>query len=64
MARFVPMKEAEERFSVDWFTLRRWIDQGKITGFRFGDRKIYLDLDELEAFMKPIPVGGDHDATG
>jgi predicted site-specific integrase-resolvase len=34
MARFVPIKEAEEKYSVNWYTLRRWIREGKITGYR------------------------------
>jgi excisionase family DNA binding protein len=63
MARFVPIKEAEEKYSVNWYTLRRWIREGKITGYRIGDRLIRVDLDEIDALMKPLPVisGGDHD---
>jgi len=65
MARYAPIKAAEEIYSLNWYTLRRWIREGKITGYRIGDRVIRVDLDEIDALMKPLPVtsGGDHDDT-
>jgi excisionase family DNA binding protein len=63
MARYVPIRKAEGRYSVNWITFRRWINEGKITGYRLGDRLIRVDFDEIDEFMKPMPVvsGGDHD---
>jgi excisionase family DNA binding protein len=35
-------------------TLQRWITDGKLTGFRvFGDRKRYVDLDEVARLRQP-----------
>jgi excisionase family DNA binding protein len=56
MARYVPIKEAAERYSVTWWTIREWIDVGKITGYRLGDRLIRVDLDEIDGLLKPIPT--------
>jgi excisionase family DNA binding protein len=65
MARYAPIKAAEEIYSLNWYTLRRWIREGKITGYKLGDRVIRVDLDEIDALMKPLPVtsGGDHNET-
>ncbi|MDQ1305876.1 MAG: hypothetical protein QG671_1708, partial [Actinomycetota bacterium] len=35
-------------------TIRRWISNGRITGYRMGPRLIRVDLDELAAMLKPI----------
>jgi excisionase family DNA binding protein len=37
-------------------TLRRYIAQGRLTGYRFGPRMIRIDLNELDALMDPIPT--------
>jgi excisionase family DNA binding protein len=38
-------------------TIRRWIAEGRITGYRVGQKLIKVDLNELEASF--APVGGD-----
>lgn len=38
-------------------TIRRRIADGTLTGYRFG-RVIRVDLDELDAALRPIPSGG------
>jgi len=35
-------------------TIRRWISQGRITGYRMGPRLIKVDLDELARMLTPI----------
>ncbi|MBX7434576.1 helix-turn-helix domain-containing protein [Mycobacterium sp. Y57] len=35
-------------------TLRRWISEGRLTGYRVGPRLIKVDLNELEAFIQPV----------
>jgi excisionase family DNA binding protein len=35
-------------------TIRRWIADGRITGYRMGPRLIRVDLDELAAMLTPI----------
>lgn len=37
-------------------TVRRWIAAGALTGYRVGPRMVKVDLDELEAFIRPIPT--------
>ena len=40
-------------------TIRRRIADGSLTGFRVGKRLIRVDLNEVDALMRPIPTGGD-----
>lgn len=35
-------------------TIRRWISQGRITGYRMGPRLIRVDLDEITGMLTPI----------
>ena len=35
-------------------TIRRWISDGRITGYRMGPRLIRVDLDELAEMLQPI----------
>lgn len=35
-------------------TIRRWIADGRITGYRMGPRLIKVDLDELADMLQPI----------
>jgi excisionase family DNA binding protein len=37
-------------------TLRRWIAEGKITGWRQGDKVLLVDLDELDKLSRPITL--------
>ena len=39
-------------------TLRRRIADGTVTGYRVGPRLIRVDLDELDAMLRPVPTGG------
>lgn len=58
--RYESIPQAAERAGVTTRTIRRWIAQGKLTGYRAGNRMIRLDAKELDRMMTPIPtVGGD-----
>ncbi|YAL82844.1 helix-turn-helix domain-containing protein [Dermacoccaceae bacterium W4C1] len=37
-------------------TIRRRIADGSLTGYRFGPRVLRVDLNELDAAMRPIPT--------
>jgi excisionase family DNA binding protein len=37
-------------------TMRRWIAEGRLTGYRMGPRLIRVDLAEVEAMLRPIPT--------
>lgn len=54
---------AAQHVNVTVRTVRRYIAAGHLTGYRLGPRLIRVDLDELDAFLRPIPTaaGGDHD---
>jgi excisionase family DNA binding protein len=52
--RFESIPKAAEYFGVGPKTIRRWIDEGRITGFRAGPRLIRVDLNELDALLTPI----------
>ena len=51
-AKYVPISEK---------SLRRYISQGKIRGYRVGPKLIRVDLAELDGLVKQIPAadGGD-----
>ena len=40
-------------------TIRRYIAQGRLSGYRAGPRLIRVDLNELEQMLRPIPAGGE-----
>lgn len=54
--RLATLAQATELYPLSRDTLRRRIADGTITGYRFGPRKLMVDLDELEAAMRPIPT--------
>jgi excisionase family DNA binding protein len=54
--RPAPIKTTSEQYGVSEKTLRRYIAEGKITGYRLGPRLIRVDVDEVEALLKPIPA--------
>lgn len=54
--RPAPIKTTSEQYGVSEKTLRRYIAEGKITGYRLGPRLIRVDLDEIEQLLKPIPA--------
>ena len=45
-------------------TIRRYIAEGRITGYRVGPRLIKVDLDDFDKLAVPIPTaGGGADAS-
>ncbi len=48
---------AAERVGCSTKTIRRLIAQGDLTGYRLGSRMIRVDLNELDALLRPIPTG-------
>jgi hypothetical protein len=37
-------------------TLRRWVAEGKIHGWRQGDKLLIVDLDEVDKLTKPVTL--------
>jgi excisionase family DNA binding protein len=57
--RWLTIAEASEYLGVVPLTIRRQISRGMLRGYRIrGLRAIRIDRHELDALMKPIPVGG------
>lgn len=53
--RLVSLQVGSEYLDCTTRSLRAWIAQGKITGYRVG-RHIKVDLVELDQFASPIPT--------
>ena len=51
-----PIAEAADYIGANPRTIRRYIAAGRLTGYRVGPRLIRVDLDELEAIVRPIPA--------
>lgn len=39
-------------------TIRRYIAEGRLPGYRVGPRLVKVDLDDLDAITRPIPTAG------
>lgn len=49
--RYATIKEAAEYAATSDKTVRRWISQGKIMGFRVGTRFLRVDLNEIDSML-------------
>lgn len=56
--RLAGLTVAAESADVSVRTMRRWIAEGRLTGYRIGPRLIKVDLAELDALARPIPAAG------
>lgn len=54
--QLLTLAQAADALSLDEKTLRRYIAQGLLTGYRIGPRALRLDADEIEALARPIPT--------
>ncbi|CNH33180.1 DNA binding domain-containing protein [Mycobacterium tuberculosis] len=52
--RWASMNQGAEYAGVGLRTLREWISQGKITGYRMNARVIRVDLNEIDAAFQPF----------
>ncbi len=53
----VTIKDAAEYCKVDYKTVRNWISNGHITGYRLpGSRLLRVDLKEIEAMVTKVPA--------
>ncbi|MFL6109485.1 MAG: helix-turn-helix domain-containing protein [Marmoricola sp.] len=52
--RLVNISQAAEYADVHPVTLRRWIAAGLIPAYRVGPRLLKVDINELDAYLKPI----------
>lgn len=61
--RLVSLSVAAEYADVSTRTLRRYISDGRLTGYRVGPRLLKVDLNEVEAIATPIPTVTPHGAA-
>lgn len=54
--RLVSLAAGAEYADVSVRTLRRYIAQGRLTGYRVGPRLVKVDLNELRQLARPIPA--------
>lgn len=52
--RYVKIAEAADYLQVTDRTIRQMIADGRLTGYRSGERLVRVDLNELDAAMKPF----------
>lgn len=57
--RLESIENAADYIGVSTKTVRRYIAAGRVTGYRTGPRLIRVDLNELDAMLRPIPTAGD-----
>lgn len=54
--RLVPLRDAAAYLGCSTKTIRRYIAAGRVTGYRAGPRLIRVDLNDLDALLRPIPT--------
>jgi hypothetical protein len=55
----VRLKTCSEKRPISVKSLRRYIAQGKITGYRIGPKLLCVDLNEVDALLvKRVPTAG------
>lgn len=52
----IPLSEAASLVKYHRKTVRRWISQGKLTGYRVADNQIRIDRAELLGLVRPVPA--------
>jgi excisionase family DNA binding protein len=62
--RYASLEDAAAYLGCNTRTVRRQIAAGHLKGYRFGSRIIRVDLDELDALLKPIPTTGMAELSG
>lgn len=55
----VGIAQAAKYADVHPITLRRWVAGGRVPAYRVGPRLLKVDLNELEAMLRPVPTTGD-----
>lgn len=56
--RYVTMSTAAEYLDMTEAGIRKFIAEGRLTGYRVGTRAIRVDLREVDDLLVPIPSAG------
>lgn len=62
--RYVTLAEAADYAGFSIRTIRRYISQGLLIGYRVGPKHIRIDLNEVDGMFSTIPTGIHADAAG
>ena len=54
--QYVTLEKAAAYLDTTPRTVRRAIAEGRLTGYRFGKRMLRVDLNEVEAALRPVPA--------
>lgn len=55
--RTMSIEDVAELYEVKPNSIRRWISEGRIRAYRFGPRRIRVELADMEAMFVPIGPG-------
>jgi excisionase family DNA binding protein len=55
--KLISCAEAGARYDVNPRTVRRWVAENRITGYRIGPRLIKVDPAELDRIITPLGLG-------
>jgi excisionase family DNA binding protein len=58
VSRLLSVPEAAAEYRIGQRTLRRYIAEGWVTGWRFGPRMIRVDRREMDALLRPSRTSG------
>ncbi|WP_336857208.1 hypothetical protein [Sinomonas albida] len=50
-ARPIALVDVPDAYPISESALRKWMRTGRVTAWRFGGKKLYLDRDELDAMF-------------
>lgn len=56
--RLASIAEAAGHLGVNPRTLRRYITDGRLAGYRIGPKILKVDLDEVERLVRPVATAG------
>lgn len=56
--KLISLTEAAEYMGVHTRTMRRYIAEGRVKGYRVGPRLVKVDKADLDGLMRPIPAVG------
>lgn len=56
VGKLISLEDAAETYGVSTRTLRRYISDGRITGYRVGPKLIRVDPEELKTAFRIIPT--------
>ncbi|MGH3538726.1 MAG: helix-turn-helix domain-containing protein [Pseudonocardiaceae bacterium] len=56
--RFGSIADAATYANISTRTVRRYIANGQLVGYRIGPRLVKVDLDEVDSLLRAIPTAG------